>query len=100
FAVHLEPVADLVLWRKYRPVLREIDVGQMVVPDRIMQAERFIAVAPGIAGTGVLLDDDGGHAELAQPGSEPDAALAAADDDHIGLGLDAELLGLLVAQLL
>ena len=78
----------------------KVDVGQMIVPDRVVQAERLIAVAPGIAGAVVLLDDDGGHAELAQPRAERDAALAAADDEHIGLGLNAELLGFLVAQFL
>src|ERR1700722_15360605 len=65
-----------------------------------MQAERFIAVTPGIAGAFVFLDDDAGHAELAQPRAERDAALAAADDEHIGLGLDAELPRLFVAQFL
>ena len=98
--VHLQPVADLVLGREHRPVLREVDVGQMIVPDRVVQAERLVAVAPGIAGAGVLLDDDGGHAELAQPRAERDAALAAADDEHVGLGLKAEPLGFLVAQFL
>ena len=98
--VHLQPVADLVLGREHRPVLREVDVGQMVVPDRVMQAERFIAVTPGIAGASVFLDDDGGHAELAQPRAECDAALAAADDECIGLGLKAEPLGFLVSQFL
>ena len=96
----LQPVADLVLGRKYWPVLREVDVWQVIVPDRIVQAERLVAVTPGIAGTIVLLNDDGGHAELAQPRSERDTALAAANDEHIGLGLDAELLGFLVAQFL
>jgi hypothetical protein len=37
----------------------------MVVPDGVMQAERLVAGAPGIAGALVLLDDDGGDAELA-----------------------------------
>ena len=72
----------------------------MVVPDRIMQAERFIAVAPGIAGAPVFLDDDCGHVELAQPRADRDAALAAADDQHIGLGLKPEVLGFLVSQFL
>src|SRR6516225_11282364 len=65
-----------------------------------MQAERLIAGAPGIAGTVVLLDDDCGHAELTQSRAERDSALAAADDEHVGLGLDTELLGFLVAQFL
>src|SRR5262249_12313595 len=72
----------------------------MVVPDRVVKTERLVAVTPGVAGTVVLLDDDGGHAELAQPRAERDAALAAADDEHIRLRLDAELLAFLVAQFL
>src|ERR1700719_1071255 len=57
----------------------------MVIPDRIMQAERLVALAPAVAGPFVLFDDDRRHIELAQPGSECDAALAAANDDAIGL---------------
>ena len=40
-----------------------------------------------------------GHAELAQPRAEGDAALAAADDDDVGLGLVAELARLALALL-
>ncbi len=72
----------------------------MIVPDRVVQAERLVAVAPGVARTWVLFDDDRGHTELAQPSAERDAALAAADDEHVGLRLEAELLDFLVAQFL
>ena len=41
--VELEPVADLVLRREHRPVLRERQVGQVVVPDRVVQAQRLVA---------------------------------------------------------
>ena len=92
--VHLQPVADLVLRREHRPVLGELDVRQVVVPDRVVQAERLVALAPGVAGALVALDDDRRHAELAQPRAERDAALAAADDHDLGLGLVAELLRL------
>ena len=44
--VHFQPVADLVLRREYRPVIGEGQVGQVVVPDRVMQAERLVALAP------------------------------------------------------
>ena len=37
--VEFQPVADLVFRRKDRPVLREIDIGQVVVPDGVVQAE-------------------------------------------------------------
>jgi hypothetical protein len=42
------------------------------------------------AGPRVLLDDDGGNAEALEPSAERDAALAAADDDAIGLHRVAE----------
>ena len=98
--VPLEPVADLVLGREHRPVVREGDVGQVVVPDRVVQAERLVALAPAVARPLVLLDDDRRHAELAQARSEADRTLAAADDDDIGLGRGAERLGFLGALLL
>src|SRR4029079_5523471 len=89
--VHLEPVADLVLRREHRPVLGELDVRQVVVPDRVVQAERLVALAPGVAGALVALDDDRRHSELAEPRAERDPALAAADDDDVGLRRMAEL---------
>ena len=67
--VGLEPVGDLVLGGEHRPVLGELDVGQVVVPDRVVQAQRLVAAAPLVAGTGPLVDDDRRHAELAQPGA-------------------------------
>ena len=42
--VHFQPVADLVLGREDRPMIRERQIGQMVVPDGIMQAERSCSV--------------------------------------------------------
>src|SRR5262249_20585164 len=71
----------------------------MVVPDRIVQAERLVALAPTVAGPFVLLDDDGRHIELAQARAERDAALPASDDDAIGLARDAEFGGLFLAPL-
>ena len=63
----------------------ELDVRQVVVPDRIVQAQRLVALAPRVAGALVALDDDRRHAELPQPGAERDAALAAADDHDVRL---------------
>ena len=51
--VHLEPVADLVLRREDRPVLGELDVGQVVVPDRVVQAERLVALRHESPGRGL-----------------------------------------------
>ena len=97
--VHLQPVADLVLRREHGPVLGELDVGKVVVPDRVVEAERLVAAAPLVAGPRVTVDDDGRDAELAQPRAQPDAALPAADDDDVGLRGDPELLGLAPAPL-
>ena len=59
--VHFQPVADLVLGRENRPVIGERQIGHVVIPDRIMQAERLVALAPAVAGPFVLFHDDGGH---------------------------------------
>src|SRR5579883_2946960 len=68
----------------------------MIVPDRIMQNEGTITVAPGVAGPRILLEDDRRHVELLQTRAERHAALAAADNDAIRLLFIAErrLLGL------
>jgi hypothetical protein len=52
-----------------------------------------------VPGALVALDDDRRDAQLAQPRAERDAALAAADDDHVGLRRVAELFGLAPALL-
>ena len=98
--VHLEPVADLVLRRENRPVLGEVDVGQVVVPDRVVQAQRLVAIPPGVARPRVAVDDDRRHAQLPQPRAQGDAALTAADDHRVGLGGIPELLclGMLAFQ--
>ena len=71
----------------------------MVVPDRVVQAQRLVALAPLVAGPLVLVDDDRGHAELPQPRAERDAALAAADDQHVRLRGVAERLSLVLPLL-
>ena len=50
-------------------------------------------------GRAVLVDDDRGHAELAEPARERDAGLAAADDQHVRLLGDAQLGRLALAVL-
>jgi hypothetical protein len=56
----------------------------VVVPDRIVQAERCVALAPRVAGALVLLHHHRGHAEALQARGERDAALSAADDQDVG----------------
>ena len=92
--VHLEPVGDLVLGREHRPVRRKLDVRQVVVPHRVVQAQRLVPVAPRVARTRVAFDDDRRHLQLAQARPEGDPALAAADDHHVWLRRMSELLGL------
>ena len=89
--IGLEPVAHLVLGRVDRPVVREGQVGQVVVPDRVVQAERLVALAPGVAGLGVLVYDQRGHAQLLEPCAQTQPALATADDQAIGLALVTQL---------
>src|SRR4051795_11282950 len=95
--IHLEPVGDLVLGREHRPVIGKREVRQVVVPDRVVQAERLVALPPGVAGARVLLDDQRRDAEALQPRAERDAALAAADDEDVGLARSAELGGFLLS---
>ena len=72
-------------------MIGERQVGQVVVPDRVVQAERFVAFAPLVAGTLMLVDDQRRHAEALEPRAKPDAGLPAADHETIGLALVAEL---------
>ena len=48
--VRLEPVGDLVLGGEHRPVVGELQVGHVVVPDRVVQAQRLVAAAPLVTG--------------------------------------------------
>ena len=98
--VHLQPVTDLVLRREDRPVLRELDVRKVVVPDRIVEAQRLVAVAPRVARPRVLLDDDRGHTELLEASTEADPSLPTADDHRVRLHGRAEggLVGLLALE--
>src|SRR3981081_23936 len=57
----------------------------MIIPNRIMQAEGLVTLAPAVARPFVFFDDDRRHVELAQPSCECDAALTATNDDAIGL---------------
>ncbi len=63
----------------------------MVVPDRIVQAERLVAVAPAVPRPPVPLDHDRRHAQAAQPRAQRDAPLPAADHQGVGLHAPPEL---------
>src|SRR6202008_499985 len=62
----------------------------VVVPHRVVQAERAVALAPGVAGALVLLHHQRRHLQALQPRGERNAALAAADDENVGLARDAQ----------
>ena len=88
--VGFEPVAHLVLGRVDRPVIGKRQVRQVVVPDRIVQAERLVAIAPCVARPSIAVDDQGGHTEPLQARAERDTALPAADHQHVGLAVVAQ----------
>src|ERR1700730_15670834 len=69
----------------------------MIIPNRIMQAELLVTLAPAFAWPFVFFDDDRRHIELAQPSSECDAALTATNHDAIRLTCVAEFLGFRLA---
>ena len=73
---------------------RERQVGQMVVPDRVVQAQRLVSAAPLVAGPRVPVHHEMVDAELAQPRAERDAALTAADHQNVGVAVPAEALHL------
>ena len=97
--VHLQPVADLVLGREHRPVGRKRQVRQVVVPHRVVQAQRLVAAAPLVARAGVAVNHDVRHAQLPQPRAQRDTALPAADHQHEGLLFCAQAGGLVVPAL-
>ena len=97
--VGLKPVGDLVLGREHRPVVRELQVRHVVVPHGVVQAERLVPATPLVTRAGALVDDDRGHTELPEPRREPDAGLAAADDQHVRLLGNSQFLGLVLAIL-
>src|SRR5437879_6124942 len=69
----------------------------MIVPNRIVQAERLVTLAPAVAGPLIFFNYDRWHVELAQPGPKRYAALTATNDDAIGLTRVAEFSGFRLA---
>src|SRR5262249_29601936 len=81
----------LVLRRIYGPVRRKRQVGHMVEPDGVMQRQRVVPIAPGVARACVALDDERRHSETSQPRTESESTLTAAHDHDVRLGGVAQL---------
>ena len=88
--VGFEPVADLVLRAEDRPCLGEGKLTQVIVPDRIVQHETAVPVPPAVADARVFFDDQRWYVEMLEARGESHAALAAADDQNLGLVLRPE----------
>ena len=69
----------------------------MVVPHRVVQAQAFVAVAPAVTGARVFLNNDGGHAQPAQARAQRNAALPAADDQHVRLLIKPQSVSFMLA---
>ena len=62
----------------------------MVIPDRVVQIEGVVALAPRIAGAFVLVDNQRRHAEPLQARAQRDPTLTTANNDAIRLFAVAE----------
>jgi len=89
FGVHFQPVANLVFWGEDGPVVGEGQVRHVVVPDRVVQAQRLVATAPLITRALGFVDDQSGYTHALEPRCEPQPALTAAHDQAVRLGGDA-----------
>lgn len=61
--VRLEEVGQLVLWREDGPPVREGHVREVVIPDRVVQDELVIPLAPVVADGVIGVDDKSGYVE-------------------------------------
>ena len=81
--VGFEPVGQFVLGGEDGPVLGEVDVGEMVVPDGIVQDELMVSVSPVVANAGVAVDDEVLDAQLFESCSDCQTSLSGAYDGSI-----------------
>ena len=68
FGVRLEELGQLVLGGEDGPVWREVDVGQVVVPDRVMKHQLVVAQSPVVAYSLFAVDDESVDAEHLESG--------------------------------
>ncbi len=66
--VAIEPLGELVLWREDRPVIGELDVWEMVVPDGVVQHKLVVPLPPVVAHLVVGIDDECWHVEHLEAG--------------------------------
>ena len=87
--IGLEPVGELVLRNVGRPVRREVQIGQVIDLNLIMQRQRMVALAPIVADTLLAIDDQRIDVQLFQPRGDGKAGLAAADheDGRVAVGI-------------
>ena len=88
--VVFQPITHLVLRREHGPVVRKRQVGHVVVPHRVVQAQRVVAAPPLVTGSRMLIDDQRRHPLTLQPSPQPNSTLAATNDQHVRLLGNAE----------
>jgi hypothetical protein len=66
--VGFEPLGELVLWGEDGPVIREWDVGHVVIPDRVVKDQLMVSLAPIISDSIVAVDNKGRDAEHLEAG--------------------------------
>ena len=59
----------------------------MVGPDRVVQDQRVVALAPAVPDPLALLEDQGVDAHQSEVGRHSQAALARSEDDDLGLAI-------------
>ena len=89
--VILEPVREHVLGNVLRPRRRKGHVGQVIDVDLVVQRQRMIALAPVVADPLPAIDDQRVDVELAEPGRDRKARLAAADHEDGGVAVGVGL---------
>ncbi len=66
-------------------MIGERQIGEVVEPDRVVQVEGLVALAPGVARALVGVDHQGRDPEPLQARGQGQAVLASADDQAVGL---------------
>ena len=81
----LKPIAHFILGRVDGPIFWKRQIGQMIIPNRVMERKRVIPRTPLITYPGILVDYEARNIERLQTRAKCKAALPTADNDDIGL---------------